>query len=336
MTAVNSPVATLGVDPILLEIVEGTLAAIEKEVETAIGAHLALADDPRRARLPRRHPRPAAAQADRPLVLGARAPGGPRLPARDDARRATSSSTTTSTCPRAASATCPTCASRCRCSTTGRGRRVRAGVRPPRRHRRRRAPARCRRGATSVFEEGLMVPPIKLWDAGVPNEAALKIMTRNSPDARLAGRRPRRRVLGLPDGRPPARASCSTGTAATTVEALLRRDPRQHHRDLPARDPVEDPRRHVRLGGLRRARRRRRAAAAPPADHADQGLAADGGPLVIDFTGTAPAGQGPDQPLRRLRRRQLPEEVAGADPAQPRRDARSGWPSSTSTRASSR
>ncbi|WP_051425981.1 hydantoinase B/oxoprolinase family protein [Jiangella gansuensis] len=34
--------------------------------------------------------------------------------------------------------------------------------------------------ATSVFEEGLMVPPIKLWDAGVPNEAALKIMTRNS------------------------------------------------------------------------------------------------------------------------------------------------------------
>ena len=34
--------------------------------------------------------------------------------------------------------------------------------------------------ATSVYEEGLMVPPIKLWDQGVPNEAALKIMTRNS------------------------------------------------------------------------------------------------------------------------------------------------------------
>jgi N-methylhydantoinase B len=34
--------------------------------------------------------------------------------------------------------------------------------------------------ATSVFEEGLMVPPIKLWDAGVPNRAALTIMTRNS------------------------------------------------------------------------------------------------------------------------------------------------------------
>jgi N-methylhydantoinase B len=43
-------------------------------------------------------------------------------------------------------------------------------------------------GATSVYEEGLMVPPIRLWDAGVPNEAALKIMTRNSrmPDSLAA------------------------------------------------------------------------------------------------------------------------------------------------------
>jgi N-methylhydantoinase B len=43
-------------------------------------------------------------------------------------------------------------------------------------------------GARSVFEEGLMVPPIKLWDQGEPNRAALTIMTRNSrmPDS-LAG-----------------------------------------------------------------------------------------------------------------------------------------------------
>jgi len=34
--------------------------------------------------------------------------------------------------------------------------------------------------ATSVFEEGLMVPPIRLRDAGVPNRAVLTIMTRNS------------------------------------------------------------------------------------------------------------------------------------------------------------
>lgn len=42
--------------------------------------------------------------------------------------------------------------------------------------------------ATSVFEEGLMVPPIRLWDKGVANQAALAIMTRNSrmPDALAA------------------------------------------------------------------------------------------------------------------------------------------------------
>src|SRR5436305_14834175 len=42
--------------------------------------------------------------------------------------------------------------------------------------------------ARSVYEEGLMVPPIRLWDAGVRNEAALRIMTRNSrmPDSLAA------------------------------------------------------------------------------------------------------------------------------------------------------
>jgi N-methylhydantoinase B len=40
-------------------------------------------------------------------------------------------------------------------------------------------------GARSVYEEGLMVPPIKLRDKGVVNEAALRIMVRNSrtPDS---------------------------------------------------------------------------------------------------------------------------------------------------------
>src|SRR5690349_2700512 len=43
-------------------------------------------------------------------------------------------------------------------------------------------------GAQTVFEEGLSVPPIKLWDKGVPNQAALRIMTRNSrmPDSLAA------------------------------------------------------------------------------------------------------------------------------------------------------
>ena len=82
-------------------------------------AHQPQPDDPRRARLPRRHPRPAAAQAHRPVLLRARPSGRARLPDRGDARRATSSSTTTSTAPRAASGTCPTCASRSRCSHDG-------------------------------------------------------------------------------------------------------------------------------------------------------------------------------------------------------------------------
>jgi N-methylhydantoinase B len=34
--------------------------------------------------------------------------------------------------------------------------------------------------ATSIFQEGLLVPPIKLYDAGSPNEAAFEIITRNS------------------------------------------------------------------------------------------------------------------------------------------------------------
>jgi N-methylhydantoinase B len=42
--------------------------------------------------------------------------------------------------------------------------------------------------ARSVYEEGLMVPPIRLWDRGVRNDAALRIMTRNSrmPDSLAA------------------------------------------------------------------------------------------------------------------------------------------------------
>ncbi|MCP3990587.1 MAG: hydantoinase B/oxoprolinase family protein [Actinomycetia bacterium] len=43
-----------------------------------------------------------------------------------------------------------------------------------------RVPGSMPSDATSVFEEGLMVPPIKLEDRGVRNEAAVTIMARNS------------------------------------------------------------------------------------------------------------------------------------------------------------
>ena len=96
--------------------------------------------------------------------------------------------------------------------------------------------------ATSVFEEGLMVPPIKLWDRGVPNEAALKIMTRNSrmPEslaadldaecsACLMGARRLGRVV-----RP---------LRAPAIEAAFDAILQGHHRHLPHRDPGQDPRR---------------------------------------------------------------------------------------------
>ena len=57
---------------------------------------------------------------------------------------------------------------------------------------------------------------------------------------------------------------------------------------------------------------------------------------VIDFTGTGPQAKGPINHCGDYAGRELPGQVAGADPAQPGRHRRSGWPSSTSTRASSR
>ena len=139
-----------------------------------------------------------------------------------------------------------------------------------------------------------MVPPIRLWDAGVPNRAALSIMTRNSRmpeslaadlDAECSACLMGARRLGELFERYGVRRG----------RGLLRRDPRPHHRDVPPRDPGQDPGRVVGLGGLRRARRRRRAAAAHPADHADPHRPddPDGERLVLDFDGTGPQAKGP-------------------------------------------
>jgi N-methylhydantoinase B len=147
-------------------------------------------------------------------------------------------------------------------------------------------------GATSVYEEGLMVPPIKLWDQGVPNQAALTIMTRNSrmPDS-LAGDLDAecsaclmgsRRVTELFEryGATPSRRA-STRSSPTTPTPTGARS-------------CQDPGRHLRVGGLRRARRRRRAEAAPPAHHAHQGgRRRRRRALIIDFTGTSPQAKGP-------------------------------------------
>jgi N-methylhydantoinase B len=145
--------------------------------------------------------------------------------------------------------------------------------------------------ATSVYEEGLMVPPIKLWDRGVPNESALKIMTRNSrmPDslaadldaecsACLAGAR---RLGELFDryGVPTIEA-CFEAILANSTEVYRREilsqipDGTYVWEDYAEHDGVEPPKLHRQRITLTMDSTREV-------------------PLVIDFTGTGPQAKGP-------------------------------------------
>ncbi|MEU6414959.1 hydantoinase B/oxoprolinase family protein [Microbispora sp. NPDC046933] len=145
--------------------------------------------------------------------------------------------------------------------------------------------------ARSAFEEGLMVPPIKLWDQGVPNRAALTIMTRNSrmPDS-LAGDLDAecsaclmgaRRLGELFDryGRDAVEA-CFDAIIDKTTETfrreLLAKIPEGVHvwEDYAEHDGVDEPRLHTQRITL-------------TVDHS-----ADT-PLTIDFTGTSPQAKGP-------------------------------------------
>ena len=143
-----------------------------------------------------------------------------------------------------------------------------------------------------------MVPPIKLWDAGVPNEAALKIMTRNSrmPDslaadldaecsACLMGAAPARRAVRAlrPRRRSRPRSTpSSTRPPRPTAARSCRKIPDGTYvwEDYAEHDGVDEPRLHTQRITLTKTR-----PAARPGD---------GGPkLVIDFTGTAPQAKGP-------------------------------------------
>jgi N-methylhydantoinase B len=145
--------------------------------------------------------------------------------------------------------------------------------------------------ATSVFEEGLMVPPIKLWDQGVPCEQALKIMTRNSrmPEslaadldaecsACLMGAR-RMAELFARYGRADVEA-CFQAILDKTTETFRREilakipDGTYVWEDYAEHDGVDEPRLHTQRITLTK-------------------LPDDGGRLVIDFTGTAPQARGP-------------------------------------------
>ncbi|MGI8433855.1 MAG: hydantoinase B/oxoprolinase family protein [Nocardioidaceae bacterium] len=145
--------------------------------------------------------------------------------------------------------------------------------------------------ATSVFEEGLMVPPIRLWDRGVPCEQALKIMTRNSrmPEslaadldaecsACLMGARRMAELFGR-YGRNQIE-TCFDAILNQTTETFRREvlanipDGTYVWEDYAEHDGVDEPRLHTQRITLTK-------------------LPDDGGRLVIDFTGTAVQARGP-------------------------------------------
>jgi N-methylhydantoinase B len=145
--------------------------------------------------------------------------------------------------------------------------------------------------ATSVFEEGLMVPPIRLWDQGVPNRAALTIMTRNSrmPDSLAADLDAEcsacllgaRRLADLFDryGLAAVEACFDEIVASTTRtyrQEILAKIPAGTWtwEDYAEHDGVDEPRLHTQRITLTRT--------------------ADPEPrLILDFTGTGPQAKGP-------------------------------------------
>ncbi|MFY0408551.1 hydantoinase B/oxoprolinase family protein [Solicola sp. PLA-1-18] len=148
--------------------------------------------------------------------------------------------------------------------------------------------------ATSVFEEGLMVPPIKLWDAGTPVRSALAIMTRNSrmPDSLAADLDAEcsaclmgaRRLGELFD-------RYGRDVVESCFDAIIDRTTQTYRREILSKIPVgtwvwedyaehdgvEDPKLHTQRITLTRT------AADDP----------DGERLIVDFAGTSPQAKGP-------------------------------------------
>ena len=145
--------------------------------------------------------------------------------------------------------------------------------------------------ATSVFEEGLMVPPVKLWDRGVRNDGVLRIMTRNSrmPDSLAADLDAEcaaclmgsRRLTELFDryGRKTVEA-CFDAILDKTTETYRREilakipDGEYVWEDYAEHDGVDEPKLHTQRITLTKTSDR-------------------GGRIILDFTGTGPQARGP-------------------------------------------
>jgi N-methylhydantoinase B len=148
--------------------------------------------------------------------------------------------------------------------------------------------------ATSVFEEGLMVPPIRLWSEGLPNRAALSILTRNSRmpeslaadlDAECSACLMGARRLGELFDR------YGRDTVESCFDAIIDRTTQTYRREILSKIPVgswtwedyaehdgvDEPRLHTQRITLTRT----------PDD------APGGARLVIDFAGTSAQAKGP-------------------------------------------
>ena len=149
-------------------------------------------------------------------------------------------------------------------------------------------------GATTVYEEGLMVPPIKLWDQGVPNQAALTILTRNSrmPDALAADLDAEcsaclmgaRRMTELYEryGVDTVEACFDSMMDATTEiyrREILSKIPKGEYtwEDYAEHDGVDEPMLHVQRITLTKT--------GPEDERGER--------LILDFTGTGPQAKGP-------------------------------------------
>src|SRR5499433_826519 len=142
--------------------------------------------------------------------------------------------------------------------------------------------------ATSAYQEGLIVPPVKLYDAGQPNTDVIKIMVRNSrlPDS----------LRGDLDSEV---AACRLGAERLTdlfrrygcaqveacFDAILERTAETFRRELLGKIPEgtyvwEDYAEHDGVD--------------PPKLHAQRiTLTRTGDRIIIDFTGTSPQAKGP-------------------------------------------
>ena len=117
-----------------------------------------------------------------------------------------------------------------------------------------RVPGSSAADSTEIFQEGLRIPILKLYERGEPNQTLLGHDRAQRPDSRRGARRPAGAGRGVPDRRARhrrARGALRRGRA----RALLRRSPRLQRARGPAHRAL-DPARHLSLRRLPRRRRR--------------------------------------------------------------------------------